>query len=541
MRRTEGEASARAAEAHDRALLGDFEELEALLAAPPPGDGADLGAWWLCLEALRALATREPTRAPDVDALLAVADAPEPALLACAHLALGAAIDFDADKTEALAGASARIAAGASDPELVVLAERTRLLADVFVGANERGARAQELGREAARLGMSAVTVEASVLAALDRLEHGELEEATATARRACRMARAEGLVQQEYFASIVLARVRRHAGRAAHASRILGALAEVAPRVWWRWLDWELAFAGAPGELTLERARVWPELSAGIGAARAGDRAAFEHAFDRSSALASGFAGARRDVERVREALDPDRTPDVARGFCLGTEHRTVEGLETAFTAGEDVAPAFAMTGPGRLARRILASGVGLLRDEPPEVVASQAPRRDSRVLLLLAVLALRGDEGAPEESVFRDVYGFRYVRSKHEGVLRVLLHRARGQLGAEAQIDRVEGRLVLRAERTILVPDPRCARPLEERVLHHLGGTRAALGAKEVADALGISLRAAQRALRLLSDEGSCAVVARGRVLTYRLEDTTFFEPTKSRIGALAADAAD
>ncbi|MBZ0119600.1 MAG: hypothetical protein K8H88_21595, partial [Sandaracinaceae bacterium] len=137
----------------------------------------------------------------------------------------------------------------------------------------------------------------------------------------------------------------------------------------------------------------------------------------------------------------------------------------------------------------------------------------------------------------LFGEVYGFRYSRSKHEGVLRVLIHRARAQLGTHALIERTPDGLALRATTPIVIPDPRSAQALEERVMHYLGARSSPAGAKEVAEALGISVRAAQRALRLLADEGACETTSNGRGAQYRLEDTTFLDPTRSRVERLTS----
>jgi hypothetical protein len=200
------------------------------------------------------------------------------------------------------------------------------------------------------------------------------------------------------------------------------------------------------------------------------------------------------------------------------------------------DESPAYALSGTRVAPRRVLASGLGLL-SPPATVIASQAQRRDARVLGLLSVLALHGDAGMSEEDLFREVYGFRFVRSKHEGVLRVLIHRARAQLGEHATIERTPNALALRARTPIAIPDPRAAQALEERVMHFLGARASAASAKDVADALGISVRAAQRALKLLVEEGACENTSKGRGAEYRLEATTFLEPTRSRVAQLAS----
>jgi predicted transcriptional regulator len=54
--------------------------------------------------------------------------------------------------------------------------------------------------------------------------------------------------------------------------------------------------------------------------------------------------------------------------------------------------------------------------------------------------------------------------------------------------------------------------------------------LSVRAVAQMLGIPVRTAQHALKALAEEGICEVERRGRELQYRIEDTTFSEPTRT-----------
>lgn len=91
----------------------------------------------------------------------------------------------------------------------------------------------------------------------------------------------------------------------------------------------------------------------------------------------------------------------------------------------------------------------------------------------------------------------------------------------------------LVLDADRSILVADPRCARTLEQRVMMYLGTKAAGSSPAEVAEAMEVSLRQAQRVLKSLREQG-VAVGGERRGAGYRIEDTTFLEPTRSRVFA-------
>src|SRR4029453_533046 len=90
------------------------------------------------------------------------------------------------------------------------------------------------------------LVIEAASLRALALSGSGNLEEATRISRRASRMARTESIPQQEYFANLVLARLRRLNGQTHLATRILQSLLRMASPLWRPWLGWELVMAGA-------------------------------------------------------------------------------------------------------------------------------------------------------------------------------------------------------------------------------------------------------------------------------------------------------
>jgi hypothetical protein len=56
-----------------------------------------------------------------------------------------------------------------------------------------------------------------------------------------------------------------------------------------------------------------------------------------------------------------------------------------------------------------------------------------------------------------------------------------------------------------------------------------RGTASAKEAADGLGVSLRAAQGALKALAESGACDILREGRNVAYIVEDTVFSEPTR------------
>ncbi|MEM9860372.1 MAG: helix-turn-helix domain-containing protein, partial [Myxococcota bacterium] len=81
-------------------------------------------------------------------------------------------------------------------------------------------------------------------------------------------------------------------------------------------------------------------------------------------------------------------------------------------------------------------------------------------------------------------------------------------------------------------LIPEPRCAELLPQRALRVLAEHSKGLAARDLAEHLSVPLRTAQRALRELVEDGSLLSETRGRGVLYRVEDTTFSEPTMSRV---------
>jgi len=186
----------------------------------------------------------------------------------------------------------------------------------------------------------------------------------------------------------------------------------------------------------------------------------------------------------------------------------------------------------PGRPARRILGTGIGLLTD----AVVIRSSRRGTRTEGSLARLALEPD-GMEERAFFEAVYGFPFAAGEHEEVLRGLLHRMRGAVGDAAEITRKPNsssgevlRLVPR--RTLVVEDPRCQEPLADRVLDRLAASNGRATAKELTAALRVPLRTVQRSLGQLVDDGACHAEPDGRRTEYVVEDTTFSEPSLHRL---------
>ncbi len=110
---------------------------------------------------------------------------------------------------------------------------------------------------------------------------------------------------------------------------------------------------------------------------------------------------------------------------------------------------------------------------------------------------------------------------------MLDVLLHRARAHLGDAGGITRSRGVLTLALARPLLLVDPRGAPHDDDRVLQ-LVARCGRMSAKDTSQQLGLPLRSAQAALEALVATGACTRERNGRAIEYRVDDTTFQEPT-------------
>lgn len=341
-------------------------------------------------------------------------------------------------------------------------------------------------------------------LRALIELDH-DPDAALRSARLATRAAYTEALRVEELVAYWVLARARRTTGSAYAAARILGALARAAPPTWWPLIDWELVLAGgdaqAAGRSLTMPADAWVALSRGEG--ELADLADVE--------LPVPFA-------RDRDALLGGLRGEAIRYASLGP----VAGALHASAARLGVSPALWHVTPHEPATLKWC----VAPHDAPLVLVEEG----ERVRALVAILAEAGPEGQPEREVFRAVYGFAFEPAVHDGVFRVLLHRARAALESVAEITRDGERWVLHPRAAFVLTEPRSEPPFGDQVLRLLAAAPGQT-AKELAERSGVHVRQVQRALRLLVDTGACQAEKRGRQVVYAVEDTTFAEPTHFR----------
>ncbi len=369
-----------------------------------------------------------------------------------------------------------------------------------------------ELRAKARAEGRSSAIVELTAMEALSRAET-DPKEAEALARRGARMAATEELLAPAFLANITLARIRRLSGRPHLATHILATLSRYAPPTWHPWLGWELALAfGGAGAGLLPLSA--PILEA-IRRTCDGDRVPCPALFERD--LVS--------LQALTIPETPTNDPGVL-AFRHGRSQEVPRGLH-GLTAIEDAGALAWVAVQGGEARRLLALGLGALERRGYQRF-EQSQRAKGRADMLIAACALAGEGGITEEALFEASYGFAFVPELHGGTFGLAVHRARQRLDGFATIERAQGRLHLLAAHPLLIPDPRCAVGTEDRALQHiaLGG---ATTARAIADALGVSLRSAQLALEALIREGLCDRARVGNAVVYRVEDTTFHEPTQ------------
>jgi hypothetical protein len=519
----------------EAAWRGDFAPAARL--RPALGKTAVARAWGLALDgaAWHAGAGGGLPSAADVERFAAEDRAAAlPASLACVHAAHASLLAFDRGGLEAWVAHLARVAPASDDPEPAAWLEALAGFADLWADrASEAVQRARAAAALAARAKLAPVVVEAAALAALAALATGARDEAIASARRASRMARTEALPWPEYLANVALARIRRHSGKPHMAIHILRALRKVVPDPWHAWVAWEVCVAAGPAESGALAGSVPAVQALGVmlEAARRGDRRAFADASRGCRAAVAAIFPLAAELDALVAALDPAVDPAGApatlRGWLTGADADIPAGLQGLASpgGGEEggAGPtAFVVARPDGAARRILGLGAALAG-------ASVDPtHRPGRSEAAISALALAGDAGLTRADLFAGVYGFPYVPIRHQGVLDVLLHRVRGEIAPRARIDKRGDRLVFLAPEGFVVADPRCAGPEDDQLLRVLA-TRGGGTAKGAAEALGIPLRTAQAALQALVQEGVCIAERRGRLVEYRVEDTTFSEPTQ------------
>jgi hypothetical protein len=451
------------------------------------------------------------------------------AAIACRQHERAAVLAFDLGALDASLAMHRRLA---PEDAWLVAGECWRALA---LG-EELPAPTAELARVAHDRADAALAIEAAVLRSLAAHAGGDLDEAVASARHASRMSRTEAIPQAEYLANVVLARARRVTDRPHLATRILSALRRYATTPWQPWLCWELLLCGGfdsapprPDEDKRPAAHALRALRQLLDAAGHGERAAFDRAVEaaRRTVDLRPFSA---ELEAVVSVTDPSSAATAGVAFVRGEDTTAPLGLAglAAATSTSDIV-AWVLARPGEGARRVLATGLALAEREGAVPLPRSAGKK-ARTDATLATLALAGEAGMGEEILFRAVYGFDYVSSRHQGVRRVLFHRARERLGDFGSLVREDGRVRLELRQPTLIPDPRTA-PREEHEILAVLARWGHASPRRAAEELDVPVRTVQEALRRLAEDGVCRIERHGRRIDYHLDDSVFAEPTTDR----------
>jgi DNA-binding transcriptional ArsR family regulator len=334
-------------------------------------------------------------------------------------------------------------------------------------------------------------------------------------------------------------------------AARILAALGAVVPAPLCGLVAWELLLAGADssahevlaGAVPGARPTVATRAASGLlGAAWRGDEASFTDAATRLQRATEGVALLARDAASLLSAIDPHADPDTlpkdTREWVAGALPITPPALcglcmPDVDDDGNEIAGAFVLLRTDADARRVLRPALGLV---DPSAARGHSLAH-ARTNTALSILAFAGSEGLTDRELFHAVYGFEYEPAQHGSALRQLVRRMREEIGDRAAIDRTGGGYALLPLVTCAIPDPRCAPETDELILRFLAARGGRASAREVATALGIALRTVQLALKHLVDDGACEAVRKGRAVEYELEDTTFANPTLTRLSPKGA----
>jgi len=516
--------------AYAEGVYGRFAAADELLSRLATSPDPTAQMWGIVLRAQRWLAQPSHGAEPSIElassALSAEAGTRRVAGIVCSLGCRIAWLAFDRERFDAWHSLHERLTVSDStdESELWLLAERAQgaVFDSDAVSARDHAASLATVARASEK---ASLVIEATVLRALAAMTGGELEEATALARRASRMARAEGRPQQEYLANIVLARMRRLTGKPHLSVFILGALANVASPAWANWIQWELDCSREALPLPDEPALSSP--ASVLRAAASGSRERFDRAVEECARRAHGFGHAQEDVECLATLLDVYRAAESPRDrlWLEGLLHEVPLGLHGVASADESGVVAYVTCLGGTASRRILSTGANLVALQSGAVIVD--PSAQARTDSTIAALLLAGEAGFEEDTLFRDMYGFDYAPNKHRGVRTMLYKRIRERLEGLGELLREEGQVSLRLGQTLIFPDPRCTAPGEHALLRLLA-RMGKLSAKDAAERLGIPVRTAQHALRQLAEDGACSVARKGRAHEYRIEDTTFCEPT-------------
>ena len=469
----------------------------------------------------------DPTYLPTLEQLMSLATAGDDASRACAR----AAVTLASRSAQSLSIGRVRSfyeflrgAEPEGDPFVAIGRQLIAAWHSWLSGTPIADAQLAEIAERARAERLGGFLVEAQSLRALHALERGEVDTAARLARRSMRMAQAERLAEAEILAHLTLARVRRYQGQVHLAARISAALVSYAPAYCRRWVWWERWLCAVDDDPVLEALRVGDahQLNAAFEPILALDLPA-PCALERAAAVAMiGETGSWSHHTAWRRGMVAQVDPEFS-GIALGPDMRANAAAP---------ATAYLLLGPDLPVRRIARVSREL---EAQRYQADDALALDAWQARLDQGLAVLAWSASPLllEDYFRRTFLMDLEPSVHRGLLNQHVLRLRARVGERAAIVREERTLQLVPRRRIILRDPTCMESTEQRVLRVLGAGRG-VSAADVARELRLPTRTTQRILRELVDESLTVSRREGRAVVYDVEDTSFSEPTTTRMRA-------
>lgn len=327
-------------------------------------------------------------------------------------------------------------------------------------------------------------------------------------ARKAAHKAQSSAIVDREMLASVLLARARRLQHKPYLGRWLLDTLLASYPPPWLPWVETERVFlgqvaqplGGLPATAVVE---IYNSVS---------DPDEARQRLEKAKELDSRFAP---ELETLEIALGLSEEADlVQRGqIRLGVRDARFD------------APAFEilLRPCGRTVRRFPSARLGHER----HVDTLQQGERCARGLVALSEHLNRW---IPIERWFHATAGFEYKPELHAPSVRATVHRIRSTLPPDMRLERTADTIRLEApSKDTIIPDPGAFASHEERVLGAI--VSGATGSTVIARRLRVSRRTVQSVLRDLVEQGVCHKTTSGRAVEYRVEDTSFFEPSLER----------
>ena len=375
---------------------------------------------------------------------------------------------------------------------------------------------------------LSHATVELILQEGLNALRRGELQLGKERIRQGTRMASSEGQGRSFTLAAWALTRFRRLEGRP-HLARLIGG-AQLHSSRFQTLLQWELGLAGKfptndasldqqflsalTGSNELVQLQSWCQL---LGILKLEEEIPALFRQDWSDLKGCSGSSSTSQSTWVRDWQ-----------LGKGKPFTGFEGLVARLNPEANSLASVIVRSTGEVQRKLQ-----FFHDLSQQLIPSldlgeESLKRPNRMSTSVVVLAQSTQMKLEEARFFEEVYGFSYRKELHQGVLKVLLHRLRQKLEGFAEVVKDSDCLCLRPLCDWQTVDPRCSITLADRVLANLAENQGS-GATDLSENLNYPLRTVQAALQELVEEGAIEMERAGRKVRYKVEDTSFCEPTQ------------